>query len=135
MKGQGPPQHNIQLAPGEDSTQNIHRGPGPVKAVRNFGTDEPAPVKKPLKIKTKQQQERISRDSLDDTDDANRSFSYNKDLRDSSKVSLGGKEALSAGIKRTKFGTGEKLKSGEDPALLTQSSKIVYINTDDLDPL
>ena len=50
-------------------------------------------------------------------------------------MSLGAKEALSAGIKRTQFGTGEKLKSGEDPALLTQSSKIVYIATDDLEPL
>ena len=91
-----------------------------MKAVRNFGTDEPAPVKKPLKVKTKQNQERQSRDSLDDSEaEANRSFSYNKDLRQSSKVSLGAKEALSAGIKRTQFGTGEKLKSGEDPALLT----------------
>ena len=56
MKGAGgPPQHNLgQLAPGDDSSKNIHRGPGPIKAVRNFGTDEPALVKKPIKIKTKE---------------------------------------------------------------------------------
>jgi hypothetical protein len=29
------------------------------------------------------------------------------------------KEALSAGLKRTQFGTNEKLKGGEDPALMT----------------
>ena len=50
--------------------------------MRNFGTDEPAPVKKPLKIKTKQSaQERQSRESLDESEDQNRSFSYNKELR------------------------------------------------------
>ena len=43
---------------------------------------------------------------------------------------------MSAGIKRSShFGSGDLTKGGEDPALLTQSSKIVYVATEDLEPL
>jgi hypothetical protein len=119
MKGAGPPQHNLQMAHENDSSQNIHRGPGPIKAVRNFGGDEPTPTtKKPLKVRTK---ERQSRDSLDEgIDEQNRSFSYNKSVRSSSKTNLNVKEAHSVGLKRSRdFGSSDPSPNGEDPALMT----------------
>jgi hypothetical protein len=40
---------------------------------------------------------------------------------------------MSAGIPRNKFGSGEMLPGGEDQALMTQQSKVVYLPSEELE--
>lgn len=73
---------------------------------------------------------------MDDNLRQTRSFSYTKDSKQNSIHSS--KELQSAGIPN-RYGYFGKNFTGdeneEDPALLTQSSKIVYISSDELEPL
>lgn len=76
-------------------------------------------------------------DSEDDeeNDAINRSYSYNN-KEEKHMIPNHHKEVNSAGIKRTSF-VGDSLttQDGQDAALLTQSAKIVYLPSDELEPL